>query len=130
MSLSPHDFIGKIDEKTTVVAVTGVNDGNTEPVLARDYVASLKGKGIDATYIEVPGVGHNGIEKTSDYKTAINQLLKGRSQASSGTKSPSTWGIGFDPIAYIFHDGFFNTSVSMIVIAAANAPHWFTALIF
>jgi len=77
-SLSPHDFIGKIDMKTTVVAVTGGNDGNTEPVLARDYVASLKGKGIDATYIEVPGVGHNGIEQTSDYKTAINQLLKGR----------------------------------------------------
>lgn len=77
-SLSPHAFIDKIDKKTTIVAVTGGNDGNTEPVLARDYVASLKGKGIDATYIEVPGVGHNGIEQTSDYKTAINQLLKGR----------------------------------------------------
>ena len=78
-SLSPHNFIDKIDKKTTVVAVTGGNDGNTEPVLARDYVASLKGKGIDATFIEVPGVGHNGIVKTSGYKTAINQLLKGRS---------------------------------------------------
>ncbi len=41
LSLSPHDFIGKIDMETTVVAVTGGNDGNTEPVLARDYVASL-----------------------------------------------------------------------------------------
>ena len=79
LSLSPHDFIDKIDKNTTVVAVTGGNDGNTEPVLARDYVVSLKSKGIDATYIEVPGVGHNGIEKTSDYKTAISQLLKGRS---------------------------------------------------
>ena len=78
-SLSPHDFIGKIDKKTTVVAVTGGNDGNTKPVLARDYVASLKGKGIDATYIEVPGVGHYGIVKTNDYKAAIDQLLKGRS---------------------------------------------------
>ncbi len=78
-SLSPHDFIGKIDKKTTVVAVTGGNDGNTKPVIARDYVASVEGKGINAIYIEVPGVGHNGIVETSDYESAINQLLKGRS---------------------------------------------------
>jgi len=78
-SLSPHDFIDTIDKTTTVVAVTGVNDGNTESVLARDYVVSLKSKGIDATFIEVSGVGHNGIENTIDYKTAIRQLVKGRS---------------------------------------------------
>ncbi len=78
LSLSPHDFIGKIDKKTTVVAVIGGNDGNTEPVLAREYVASLKGKGIGATYIEVPGVGHNGIVKTSEFKAAIYQLLEER----------------------------------------------------
>ena len=59
--------------------ITGGNDGNTKPVLARDYVASLKGKGIDATYIEVPGVGHKGIVRTRDYITAIYKLLKGRS---------------------------------------------------
>ena len=78
LSLSPHDFIGGIDKKTTVVAVTGVNDGNTKPIIARDYVASLKGMGIDATFIEVLGVGHNGVEGTSAYKTAISQLLEGR----------------------------------------------------
>lgn len=77
-SLSPHDFIGGIDKKTTIFAVTGGNDGNTESVLARDYVASLRSAGIDATYIEVPEVGHNGIEKTSEYNTAIDQLLNGR----------------------------------------------------
>ena len=79
LSLSPHDFIGKIDKKTTVVAVTGGNDGNTEPVLAREYVASLKGKGIGATFIEVPGVGHNGIVRSSEFKIAIYQMLEGRS---------------------------------------------------
>ena len=78
-SLSPHDFIGKIDKKTTVVVITGGKDGNTPPEIAKDYVNSLKGNGIDATYIEVPGVGHNGIVKTSDYQTAINKLLRGRS---------------------------------------------------
>ena len=79
LSLSPHDFIGKIDRKTTVIAVSGVNDGNTKPVIARDYVASLEDMGIDASFIEVPGVGHNGIEGSSAYKTAIRQLLEERS---------------------------------------------------
>ena len=46
---------------------------------ARDYVASLKDKGIDATYIEVPRVGHNRIVERSAYKSAISQLLEGRS---------------------------------------------------
>jgi len=78
-SLSPHNFIDNIDKKSTVVAVTGGNDESTKPVIARDYVASLKGKGINATFIEVPGIGHNGILKTSDFSTAITQLLKGRS---------------------------------------------------
>ncbi len=78
LSLSPHDFIGKIDKKTTVVAVTGGVDGNTVPVLARDYLASLKGRGIDATFIEVPGIGHDDIVTTRDYKTAIDRLLAGR----------------------------------------------------
>lgn len=77
-SLSPHDFIAGVDKKTTVVAVTGENDSNTVSVLTRDYVASLKSIGIDATFIEVPGVGHDGIEDTSDYKTAISQLLMTR----------------------------------------------------
>ncbi len=79
LSLSPHDFIDTIDKKTTVVAITGGNDDNAVPVLARDYVASLKSKGIDATFIEVPGIGHNRIVITHDYETAIRQLLKGNS---------------------------------------------------
>ena len=79
LSLSPHDFIGEIDKKSKVVAVTGAYDDNTEPVLAKNYVASLKANGIDATYIEVPGVGHLGIAGTRDYITAIHELLKGRS---------------------------------------------------
>ena len=78
-SLSPHEFISGIDKQTTVVALTGGSDPNTKPVLAREYVARLVDKGIDASFIEVPRVGHNGIVYTSDYKSAIDQLLKGRS---------------------------------------------------
>ena len=78
LSLSPHDFIGKIGKETTVIAVTGGNDDNTEPVLASDYVANLNGMGIDATYIEVSGVGHEGIVRTHDYITLVYDLLEGR----------------------------------------------------
>ena len=78
LSLSPHDFIGGVDKNARVVAITGANDGNTEPVLARDYVASLKANGIDAINIEVPGVGHKGLFRTADFTTAISQLLAGR----------------------------------------------------
>jgi len=77
LSLSPHDFIGGMDKNTRVVAVTGADDGNTEPVLARDYVANLKAMGIDASTIEVPGVGHNGIVRTREFTSTIRQLLTG-----------------------------------------------------
>ena len=76
-SLSPHEFIGTISKETRIVAVTGANDGNTEPIIARDYVASLKDIGIDATFIEVPGIGHNDVVRSRDFATAINQLLTG-----------------------------------------------------
>lgn len=78
LSLSPHDFIGGIDKNTRVIAVTGANDGNTKPVLARDYVASLKGMGIDATNIEVPGMGHNRIVGSEEFTNSVSQLLNGR----------------------------------------------------
>ena len=79
LSLSPHGFIGAIDKKTTVVAITGGKDDNTKPVLARDYVTVLKANGIDATFTEVPGVGHDEIVRTRDFMNAIYDLLKGRS---------------------------------------------------
>jgi len=74
-SLSPHSYVDKIDEKTKVIAITGGDDKNTKSVFARDYVASLKAKEIDASFIEVPGVGHNGIVRTIEFETAINEML-------------------------------------------------------
>jgi dipeptidyl aminopeptidase/acylaminoacyl peptidase len=79
LSLSPHDFVDTIDKKTTVVAITGGKDDNTKPVLARDYVTVLKANGIDATFIEVPGIGHDEIVRTRDFMNEIYELLKGRS---------------------------------------------------
>lgn len=74
-SLSPHNYVDKIDKKTKVIAITGDKDENTKSVFARDYVASLRAKEIDASFIEVPGVGHNGIVTTLEFETAINEIL-------------------------------------------------------
>ena len=78
-SLSPHDFVGKIDKKTKVVAITGSDDRNTVPEFGKDYVKSLKDNGIDATFIELPNVSHNGVVRTEEYEHAITQFLAGRS---------------------------------------------------
>lgn len=57
-SQSPIDFAGSVAPSTKVTAVTGTSDNNTFPSLAEDYIAALKGHGISAEYIPVPGAGH------------------------------------------------------------------------
>ena len=74
-SLSPHNFVDKIDKKTRIIAITGGEDENTKSVFASDYVAALKAKEIETSFIEVPGVGHNGIVGTIEFETAIKEML-------------------------------------------------------
>ncbi|MEX0299992.1 MAG: alpha/beta hydrolase family protein [Kordiimonas sp.] len=75
-SLSPHDYIDKTDKNIKVIAITGAEDGNTKSILAQNYIASLRENEIDASFIEVPEVGHNGIVKTIEFETAINEILE------------------------------------------------------
>lgn len=56
---SPVDYVQKLPKSAKVIAITGDNDSNTQPYLAKDYVKRAKASGIDATYIEVPAAGHN-----------------------------------------------------------------------
>lgn len=56
---SPVDYVQKLPKSAKVIAITGENDSNTQPYLAKDYIDRAQGAGIDATYIEVPGAGHN-----------------------------------------------------------------------
>jgi dipeptidyl aminopeptidase/acylaminoacyl peptidase len=41
-----------------VIAITGEQDENTGPGLARDYVAALRRRGVRARFIMVPGAAH------------------------------------------------------------------------
>ncbi len=58
-SQSPSNFSAKVPVATRLVAITGANDDNTPPQLAQDYVAALSARGIKASFVSVPGAGHN-----------------------------------------------------------------------
>ena len=73
-SLSPHDFIDKIDG-TNIIALTGKNDTNTELQLAIDYVEQAKSKGVNASVALAPGYGHGGIKDSRNLKAIVEQVL-------------------------------------------------------
>lgn len=56
---SPIDYVQKLPKTAKLIAIAGKNDSNTQPYLAKDYVKRARAEGLDATYIEVPGAGHN-----------------------------------------------------------------------
>lgn len=71
---SPINYVEKLPKTTKVIAITGEKDSNTQPYLAKDYVQQAKNSGIDATYIEVPGAGHN--YRLSLMRTYVVDALK------------------------------------------------------
>jgi predicted esterase len=76
LSQSPHEFADAIPATTRVIAVTGSRDSNTQPVIARDYIESLRRRGLDATYVDAPGTSHNTVTRTDEFYAAIDDLLK------------------------------------------------------
>jgi pimeloyl-ACP methyl ester carboxylesterase len=79
-SLSPHDFIATVRPDAHIVALTGTLDPNTFPHLASDYVASLTQRGVNASYVPIPGAMHNwgeGISQSAQFDTALKSALAG-----------------------------------------------------
>ena len=79
-SLSPIDYAGKVPKSAKVIAVTGERDDNTDAELARDYVATLKKRGVAARFVAIPGAGHHVDKKmrdTADYARALNDIVTG-----------------------------------------------------
>ena len=74
-SLSPHSYADDVPKGTKVIAVTGGGDSNTQPVIASEYVELLKRNGIEATYIEAPSTGHNGVTRSQEFFDAIEAAL-------------------------------------------------------
>jgi pimeloyl-ACP methyl ester carboxylesterase len=57
-SLSPHAFVAGVPKSTSIIAITGGSDDRTPPSLARNYVAALTARGINARAEVVPGASH------------------------------------------------------------------------
>ena len=74
-SLSPHDYVDDVATTTTVIAVTGSSDSNTDMSIARSYITSLRERGIDANFVEAEDIGHNGVQRSPEFMDALRQLL-------------------------------------------------------
>jgi len=74
-SLSPHAFAGQVPADTFVLAVTGEEDTNTRPELARDYIDALRSHGVDAHFVLAPGTPHPRLRRSEALDAAIEQAL-------------------------------------------------------
>ena len=75
-SESPSTYVEKVPKSTQVVAITGSADDNTFPAMARDYVAKLAARGVNARFESVSS-GHdfNG-NLASASVAAVRAMLK------------------------------------------------------
>ncbi len=56
---SPHKWLKKARLDVRIIALTGSNDRNTFPRLAKKYVEAARKRGIQAEYVEATGSGHS-----------------------------------------------------------------------
>lgn len=80
-SLSPSSYVSRVAKKTRVVAITGVNDDNTSPRFARNYVESLRNRGIKSRFKEVLYADHGfrSLGGSQEYVDALRELIGSRS---------------------------------------------------
>jgi pimeloyl-ACP methyl ester carboxylesterase len=75
-SLSPSHHLHRVKRATQVVAITGTDDDNTKPQLARDYAARLAARGVRARFEPVDGVGHGFSGLRAATEVAINEIVR------------------------------------------------------
>ncbi len=75
-SLSPINFHKTIPTTTRVIAITGDNDNNTREHLAKEYVAALTKRGVNANYISAVNTAHNDTVNVELLSEPIKTLLK------------------------------------------------------
>ena len=74
-SLSPDFFVSRVPRTTGVVAITGSDDGNTFPALAKDYVARLAARGVPARFVAVESAGHGFSGVAEATKRAAEEMI-------------------------------------------------------
>jgi len=75
-SLSPSDFAGQVPVGMRVLALTGRRDTNTTESLAREYVAKLRERGVDAEFRPIADVDHDSIPNSPEVTATLTEFLK------------------------------------------------------
>ncbi|GGX64773.1 hypothetical protein GCM10007385_37360 [Tateyamaria omphalii] len=71
-SQSPHDFANRLPHSTKTYALTNMNDENTLPLFAQQYVGIAKTSGADIELITPEGGNH----KWTAYKVNVDKLIR------------------------------------------------------
>ena len=75
-SLSPADHVHRVSAATRVTVMTGSEDINTFPELARDYAAALTARGVPAHFEPVEGAGHGFRSLERAVAAALDRILE------------------------------------------------------
>lgn len=75
-SESPIRWVDETPSTARIIALTGSRDTTTPPALAQDYVAALRRRGVDASFVLVPEAGHVEIIGLPAVADATRQLLR------------------------------------------------------
>lgn len=73
-SLNPLDAAGNVPKKTPIVAITGVNDDNTLPLLAQRYVERAAAAGANARFIAAERHDHKSIVRLRSIAQLVAEL--------------------------------------------------------
>lgn len=73
LSLSPSSFVTAV-KKTKVIVIAGDKDTNTFPSLMENYIDTLKSRGVNAEYILLANVSHNGTARANEFFSSIIRL--------------------------------------------------------
>lgn len=77
-SENPLRWADRVSPQATVLALTGADDDNTSPELARTYVRALAERGVKAEFQLVPGATHNGVFRSQALRDAVKRLVEGQ----------------------------------------------------
>lgn len=74
-SISPMQTLDRMEKKTKVTAISGVNDPVTLPEYAQNYIAKARTRGISASMIILPDKGHEILDDPAVI-TRVSQAMR------------------------------------------------------
>jgi dipeptidyl aminopeptidase/acylaminoacyl peptidase len=82
-SLSPLVTVLRMDSRTIVTAISGTEDPLTLPQYAQAYVGAAKARGIAASFLTLPGAGHEILDQNAVIENVVAAVSE--DSASGGT---------------------------------------------